>query len=137
MADVICIRCGSRAHTTRDHDEGKTGGVAAAAAGGGTSAAAGKKKKADSATVAKAGVSASVKNLFVHHDKCWSRTSPSPGIPDVIEPPFRMQPYDDPCIASWGSRDECLCKECEKKRKKTAFQESQRKKRIAEKGKYG
>ncbi len=32
MADTtqICIRCGSRAHSTRDHDEGKVGGAPAA-----------------------------------------------------------------------------------------------------------
>ena len=126
---MICIRCGSKTHTTRDHDEGKIGGAAGAAGA--------KKKKDSSSAQAGAATSSGVKSLYVHHDTCWARPSRNPGIPDVVEPPFRMQPFSDPCIAGWGSRDQCLCRECEKKRKKAAFVESQRQKRIAEKGKFG
>ena len=128
MSNMVCIRCGSTTHTTRDHDEGKVGGAA------GTNAAGGKKKATEKKGSAN---SAGVKALYVHHDQCWARPARNPGIPDVIEPPFRMQPFHDSCIASWQSRGECLCKNCEKKRKKAAFIESQKKKRIAEKGKYG
>ncbi len=147
MADMICIRCGSRAHSTRDHDEGKVAGAAGAAAdpkkkkktsqSPAPGAKAGAAGGAAAAAGAKGGPSETLKKLYVHHDKCWARPARNPGIPDVIEPPFRMQPFEDPCIASWSDRDECLCKECEKKRKKSAFQESQRQKRIAERGKFG
>ena len=129
MADasvaVLCIRCGSRAHTTRDHDEGKIGPGAGAAA---------KKPGAKKAVGVGTDHSAGVTALYVHHDKCWARPQRSPGIPEVIEPQFRMQPFEDPCIASWSDRDVCLCKLCEKKRKKAAFVLSQKKKKIAERG---
>ena len=132
---MVCIRCGSTTHTTRDHDEGKVGGAAGGNNSNSAASAAAKKKAA--AEKKGSANSAGVKALYVHHDQCWARPSRNPGIPDVIEPPFRMQPYQDTCVAAWESRGECLCKNCEKKRKKQAFIESQKKKRIAERGKYG
>ena len=126
--DQICIRCGSRAHSTRDHDEGRANGPGAAVAAAGKKPA--PKKNAS-------GPSVGVKSLYIHHDRCWGRPSRNPGIPDVIEPPFRLQVYEDPCVASWQDRDQCLCKDCEKRRKKVAFVDAQRKRRIADRGKAG
>lgn len=129
MSGGICIRCGSRAHTTREHDEGKH------LAPGEKGAAPAAIKKKDGPKKNDTGPTTGVKKLFVHHDRCWARPNANAGIPDVIEPPFRLQVYEDPCIASWQSRDQCLCKLCEKKAKKVAFVNSQKKKRIAERGK--
>ncbi len=125
-----CIRCGSTAHSTRQHDEGKIPGQEVAAKSGSAAKKPAVKKNAT-------GPTDGVKSLFVHHDQCWQRTTRSPGIPDVVEPPFRMQVFEDPCIASWQSRDDCLCKQCEKKRKKTAFVAAQKKRRAADKGRAG
>eukprot|EP01084_Bolivina_argentea_P205899 351647_1 len=112
MSVPICIRCGARDHTTRDHDEGKTG------AGGPAKAAAPKapSKKGTS----KAPVAAPVKRLYtpVSHERCFKTSLKSPGIPELIDPPLRELGYKDLTMTNWGCRDGCFCQKCEKRRLK-------------------
>jgi len=108
----VCIRCLSKDHTTRDHDEGKVGGVAAKSV-----APAVKRAVTPTLGSAKRKV-AEYKPL--QHQSCWKTTVRRPGIPEMIDKPLR----DD-----WRERkhmDEntphehlaCSCKTCEQKRKK-------------------
>ena len=118
MADVVmvvqCIRCGSRDHTTREHDEGKVvGGV--------------KASKNQAKTIKQTELHHDrPQSKQVQHDHCWKGTARQTGIPDVIDKPFRERFYHDPPRANWLEREPCSCKECEKKKKKKDIELSKR-----------
>lgn len=106
-----CIRCGSKDHTTRDHDEGKAGKSMEKpkpkAAPRPTAAAPALDSKTGRPVIAK-----------VQHPKCWSNPTRRDSIPDCVDRPLRERFYHDPEAESWFHRTECECKECEKKRAK-------------------
>ena len=106
---AVCIRCGSKEHTTREHDEknaGKPGGD--------------KPKRLASAKPA-AEKSSAMKVTKVTHPKCWDNCLRPDGIPDIIDKPLRERFYRDPPQESWFHRAACECADCEKKalRKRT------------------
>ena len=112
MSANICIRCGSRDHTTRDHDEGKAGVKAAAKP---------TPKKTRPATAGSPNAAdKKPKTTIVAHDKCFKTSLKSPGIPDIVDPPFRERNYKDQEQTLWFCRENCTCKACEKKRSKRA-----------------
>jgi hypothetical protein len=122
MSSLVCIRCGSRDHTTRDHDEGKVGK--------GLKPSSPKKTRpaSSSANAAGSGSPREEKKTQVTHDRCFKTSLKSPGIPDILDPPFRERNYRDLPQTNWTCRENCHCKECEKKRLKKAQNAAKRQK---------
>ena len=107
---AVCIRCGSKEHTTREHDEQKAGGKAAVS-----------DKPKRLASTKPAAEKTPSKSSRVQHPKCWDNCLRPNGIPDIIDKPLRERFYHDPPQESWFHRSACSCVECEKKaiRKRT------------------
>jgi hypothetical protein len=107
----VCIRCGSKEHSTREHDEQKAGGKSGGAAD--------KPKRPASSKPAAEKVAAKVTR--VQHAKCWDHCLRPSGIPDVIDKPLPERFYRDPAQESWFHRTACPCVDCEKRalRKRT------------------
>jgi hypothetical protein len=111
----FCIRCGSKEHTTRDHDEQKISGAAKLSD---------KPKKLGGAAKSGAkGAAAALsptalKPAKVQHPKCWDACRRPEGIPDIIDrdrKPLRDRIYHDPAQENWAHRAECECVACTKK----------------------
>jgi hypothetical protein len=101
---AVCIRCGSKEHSTREHDEQKAGKKPAA-----------EKKKPAAAKPAAAAATALTKPSKIQHSMCWNATMKVEGIPDIIDKPLRDRFYQDPPNESWSHRAACTCTICEKK----------------------
>jgi hypothetical protein len=108
---TLCIRCGSKDHSTRDHDEGKH--LAGGAPGPPPAA---KPRKLASAAPKEKKAAPKYSIVPAKHDVCWNAGGKLPGIPDIIDRPCRTLEYRDPCPDSWNHRDECQCTKCEKRR---------------------
>ena len=108
---AVCIRCGSKEHTTREHDEqkgpGKPGGAGDKPKRPATAAAGGKKPAAENKALTRI--------TRLSHPKCWDPCRKPLGIPDIIDKPLRDRFYKDPAQESWFHREDCGCAVCEKK----------------------
>ena len=115
---AVCIRCGSKDHTTREHDERK----------GGTGAKEKPKPKLQRPASAVEGDGKRNKYAItkVVHPKCFQAGGRNIGIPDVIDKPVRERFYQDPCAENWGKRGICECQACEKKRNRRRIEQSRR-----------
>lgn len=100
---AVCIRCGSKEHSTRDHDEGKVAGLPPAP----------KKSKPKKEPVSDA-------SGKIKHKTCWASVGRRPGIPDIVEKPlidrWTTPPMDDPWFCKRSV--DCDCVKCDKKREK-------------------
>jgi hypothetical protein len=111
IAAAVCIRCGSKDHSTRDHDEGKIPGGKAAAA----------PKKPPPKTAPAVGADGKVKPL--QHRVCWKKVSRNAGIPALFDPlrdkPIRER-YVERKHESFQVQEHvnCPCLACEKKKAK-------------------
>eukprot|EP00759_Apiculatamorpha_spiralis_P007085 PhF_6_TR141/c0_g1_i1/m.77 len=115
MAAQQCVRCGSKEHSTRDHDEGKIGGGAASAAKPKP------KPKPKAAVVGKQGIV---------HPFCWQSVSRNCGIPEtIVARPDRRAPYVDPHGYEWSCRANCTCLKCQKKKRDRAMYAEERRKK--------
>ena len=110
MAGVasVCIRCGSKEHSTRDHDEGKIAGLAPV------------KKPPPKKAAPPPNPTGKVK-----HKVCWSAPLRRPGIPDIIEKPLRDR-WEAPNVSdpflTCKMHVNCPCLKCELKKKKLALE---------------
>lgn len=107
---TICIRCGSKEHTTREHDEMTN-----------------PKKKINPNAAKKAAATAQtieskLQAGWLTPDRCWQRIKPHPGIPEVLDKPFRDRFYADPCLTKFHCREPCPCKKCVGQRNKRAIE---------------
>mmetsp|Transcript_71873 Transcript_71873/g.83534 ORF Transcript_71873/g.83534 Transcript_71873/m.83534 type:complete len:119 (-) Transcript_71873:78-434(-) len=110
MASVasVCIRCGSKEHSTRDHDEGKVAGLAPVKKAA--------PKKPPPPPKNPTGI--------IQHKTCWASVGRRPGIPDILDKPLGdrwLSPaMDDPWFCQ--RHVDCPCLKCENKRKKLALE---------------
>ncbi|CUF11090.1 Hypothetical protein, putative [Bodo saltans] len=106
---AVCIRCGSKEHSTRDHDEGKVAGLPAAP----------KKPPPKKAPIS----AEQLRTGKIQHAVCWKSGGRRPGIPDIIEKPLNDRwatpGVDDPWFCN--RHVTCPCLKCEKKRAKLAL----------------
>lgn len=109
-----CIRCGSKEHTTREHDEQKVKAPQKAKAPG----AAKRPASPQGGDGLKRRNAALHKITKVAHPTCFSVPSKLTGIPEIIDKPLRDRFYQDPEPQSWMHRALCECQQCEKKRNK-------------------
>ena len=124
-----CIRCGSKEHSTRDHDEGKIGGAASPSLKRAKTPNA--VRRLGSATPRSPGPHSPSRNLALKSkalqpDSCWKSVGRSPGIPDVLDPPFRERTPDGQCLTLQSRlpsalKDKCPCKACQKRAEKDAL----------------
>ncbi len=111
VAAAVCIRCGSKEHSTRDHDEGKIPG--------GKPIAAPKKPPPKSAPVR----DADGKIKALQHRVCWKKNARSCGIPALYDPlrdkPIREK-FQEQKHESFKAQEHinCPCLLCEKKKQK-------------------
>ena len=115
---AVCIRCGSKDHTTREHDERKVATKDVAKPKPKTpkaAPAADEGKKVGRFTITK-----------VQHKTCWTAVGRNPGIPDVIDKPVRERFFHDPAAQCWDKRGICECAQCEKKRNRARLERSRR-----------
>ena len=123
----VCVRCGSKDHSTRDHDEGNYPGGKAA----GKAASKPKPKPKP--------VQASGKQGLIH-TKCWTdlrcdfsnrRDSGPTCIPEILDKPDKRVPYSDPAAYAWSCREGCTCLNCaKKKRERNMYVEERKKKSL-------
>eukprot|EP00744_Colponema_vietnamica_P020363 GILI01028924.1.p1 GENE.GILI01028924.1~~GILI01028924.1.p1 ORF type:complete len:143 (-),score=5.35 GILI01028924.1:109-537(-) len=124
----LCIRCGSKEHSTRDHDEGKTGAAPIKSGTGAGSPAASPKaaqKRATSASPTSKGKNSAlyVSPSRVQPPNCWKSVGRNPGIKDIIAPKIIERRDDGECIAflsdvPGGLKIGCPCKVCQRKAEK-------------------
>lgn len=104
---AVCIRCGSKEHSTRDHDEGKVAGLPPVP------------KKPPPKKVAPPPELGGK----IQHAVCWKSVGRRPGIPDVVEKPlndrWNAPDVDDPWFCN--RHVNCPCMKCEKKKMKLAL----------------
>jgi hypothetical protein len=105
---AVCIRCGSKEHSTRDHDEGKVAGLAAP-----------KKPPPKKAAPPPQNASGTIQ-----HAVCWKSIGRRPGIPDIVDKPlydrWSTPAVDDPWFCNRHAN--CPCMKCEKKKAKLALE---------------
>ena len=117
----LCVRCGSKEHTTREHDEGKIN------KGKGV----GLKKEENrffteirSERLVKA--QKKLMDARVVHPSCWHATNGKiNAIPDVIDPFFQLHSMQKKeygqCVVHWEKRSNCPCLKCKKAKEKLAL----------------
>lgn len=143
MSALLCIRCGSKEHSTRDHDEGKTG---APPIKSGTSESFGNTAASPKRSTQKRATSASptskTKNSALYSSparvqppNCWKSVGRNPGIPDIIAPKIIERRDDGECIAFLsdmpnGLKLKCPCKVCQKKAEKATLDSLRRQGKI-------
>ena len=107
---AVCIRCGSKEHSTRDHDEGKIPG--------GKPAAAPKKVPPKSAPATPADL-----RKPLQHKVCWKTITRRAGIPALMDP-LRDKPIREKFVERkhesflCQQHINCPCLSCENKKKK-------------------
>jgi hypothetical protein len=116
IAAAVCIRCGSKEHSTRDHDEGRIPGGKAAAA----------PKKPPPKSAPPVGGDGQKKPAKLQHRDCWKKVPRNAGIPALFDPlrdkPIREKFVDKKHdIFVHQEHLNCPCATCEKKRAKAAL----------------
>ena len=123
----ICVRCGSRDHSTRDHDEGKVHG------GGTKSSSKPSALKPPPKAVSKK--ASGKESSVVTHKACWSSVQRNCGIPDFFAKPDKTVFYHDPqnALPGWyvsTCRQNCGCEKCQKKKRERDMLKGELKKKA-------
>lgn len=141
---MICIRCGSKEHSTRDHDEGKTGAAPIKSATGEKFGSAASPKRPATAHRAKSAGPSSPQGrnaaLYsspsrVQPAACWKSVGRNPGIPDIIAPKIIERSATGDCISFLGNlpggiKIKCPCKVCQRKEEKAIIDTLRRQGKI-------
>jgi hypothetical protein len=103
---AVCIRCGSREHSTRDHDEGNIPGGKAAPKKPPPKKAVEKPKDAPAAKL--------------QHPVCWKNPTKKWKIPDIMDKPLpgRWTPPQDNIEVECYRHPFCPCLKCQKAKQK-------------------
>ena len=102
-----CIRCGSREHSTREHDEQKAGKPAEKP-----------KPKRAATAVPDAKRALLYRDTKIQHPKCFKTSLKPVGIPDIIDAKIPDRFFKEANPESWFHRALCECADCQKKVKK-------------------
>jgi hypothetical protein len=126
-----CIRCGSKDHSTREHDEGKIGGAASPNVKRAKSPGASHRLPSASIDRGSPGPHSPSRNLALkakslQPEMCWKSVGRCPGIPEILDPPFRERGDDGQCLTLQSRlpgalKVKCPCKTCQKKAEKEAL----------------